>query len=98
MEDLTDGRYFFSGSHESSYDQAAFALKAGEYSGVVSCSDGYYIIYRMEIEEKLIRTDVANFRNMVYSALYDKLLEEAVAEINPVCCALYDSITPGTLR
>ena len=98
MEDRDEGRYFVRGDNEKAYDDAAFALKEGRYSKPVKCSDGFYIIYRMPMDEKLIMADIEKSRNRAYSAMYNRLLAEKVKDIKPKFCSVYDRIGPDTVR
>ena len=38
----------------AAYEEAAFSLKVGEYSGIVETESGFYIIQRLPIEESYI--------------------------------------------
>lgn len=49
----TNGYYFTRGEMDEAYEAAAFALKEGEYSGVVETASGFFIIRRMPKDKEL---------------------------------------------
>lgn len=49
-----DGYYFARGEMQEAYEDAAFALSVGEYSGVIEAEDGFYIVKRYPKESEFV--------------------------------------------
>ena len=74
-----DGYAFARGSMEKAYEDAAFALEIGEYSGIVAAKgslangeyvDCYYIIQRLELDDNYIDDN--------FSSLYDSYVDAVI--------------------
>lgn len=76
-----NGYYFTRDEHEESYEQTAFALEIGDISNVVTTEKGYYIIQRLELEEKYINSNFENLKSQYHSAYINKLINDAKDEI-----------------
>lgn len=77
----TNGYYFTRGEMDEAYEEAAFALKDGEYSGVVETASGFYIIQRLPKDESYINRNFETLKNQYLSALFYNIIEDRRDEI-----------------
>ena len=70
-EDTSEGKvpyHFTRGEMDLAYEEAAFALKIGEFSGVVECDEGFYIIERRPLDEAYVTNNVTTlYQNYQYA-------------------------------
>ena len=70
-EDTSEGRvpyHFTRGEMDLAYEEAAFALEIGEFSGVVECDEGFYIIERRPLDEAYVTNNVTTlYQNYQYA-------------------------------
>jgi foldase protein PrsA len=73
-QDLTittkTGLYFTCGQMEDYYEEAAFATEIGGVSEVVEADDGFFVIFRLELDEQQV---VANYKTLKEYYQYAKL-------------------------
>lgn len=76
-----DGYYITSGVRYEAFEEAAFALEIGEYSGVVETEAGYSILKRYEKEEKYLTNHFDDLCQEYFDSAYNALLQEHVKTI-----------------
>ncbi len=72
----TDGYYFMRGEYEKAYEDAAFALEIDEYSDVVECSGGFYIIKRLEKESEYIEVNFDSLKDRYIYVKFEEIVDE----------------------
>ena len=83
-EDTSEGRvpyHFPRGEMDLAYEEAAFALKIGEFSGVVECDEGFYIISRQPLDEAYITANVTKLLQSYQYAQVEALLTDYRSDI-----------------
>ncbi len=83
LKNNTDGYYFTHGEFENEFEYAAFELKEGEISEVVTTEVGYHIIKRLPIEKEYVNKNIEALRAQYKTALYYELIEEAYKNFTP---------------
>ncbi len=73
--------HFTRGEYEKEYEEAAFALRIGEHSGVVECEDGFYIIERRELSEAYILGNLTELLHRYQYASVETLIDKKQAEL-----------------
>lgn len=73
----TDGYYFTHSEYEKAYEDAAFALKVGEHSGVVEGENGFFVIARLEKEEAYIKKNFDTLKERYIYVKFDEILTKA---------------------
>lgn len=76
-----DGHYIVKGNRELEYERAAFALKAGEHSGVVETSEGFCIIKRLELEESYVDANIKALITSYTEGQFNIKLEDAASAL-----------------
>lgn len=98
-EKYTDGvdvEYTFGkGDMESAIEDAAFALKKGDFSGVVEGEDGYYILYCVSDYDEEATADakeeiIASRQDEAFKTIYSKWSEEYKVAVN---ASMWDKVT-----
>ena len=72
----TDGYYFLRGVYDKAFEDAAFNLKEGEISEVVTSDLGYHIIKRLPIEDKYVDDNLEDLRSQYLTSKYYEIIEE----------------------
>ena len=79
-EDVTmssaSGYYFTRGEMDKAYEEAAFALKVGEVSGVVETDDGFFIIERCEKSSTYMLGSFEALAQQITYALVNQRVQE----------------------
>ncbi len=86
-----DGYYFFRGEMEESFENAAFALKEGELSGIVTSAYGYHIIYRLEKDASYLDANLSSIKTAYEQLRFYQLLDDVVADWETVLCEGYET-------
>ncbi len=94
------GYYFTYGAMVAPFEEASFALKDGETSGLVETDYGYHIIRRVEKTDEALE---ANYDSLSEELLWDSYLafiDEKTAEYQSDVqfSEIYDMITPDTAK
>lgn len=85
-----NGYTFARGSMEEAYEDAAFALKVGEHSGIVQAKgelangeyvDCYYIIERLELDDSYISEHFSDLYDSYTYSVIDERLEKLCSEL-----------------
>ena len=76
----TDGYYFMRGEYEKAYEDTAFSLGIGEYSGVVEGEKCFYVIMRLEKEDDYINRNFETLKDQYIYVMLDRLLDEKKAD------------------
>lgn len=76
-----DGYYITRGVRYEAFEEAAFALEVGEYSGVIETEAGYSILKRYEKEEKYLKNHFDDLCQEYFDSAYNALLQEHVKTI-----------------
>ena len=66
------GYYFTHGEMDKEYEEAAFALKEGAFSGVVETDTGFFIIQRYTKDDNYMAENLDSFANQIVYALVNK--------------------------
>ena len=74
--------YFTRGEYDKAYEEAAFALKVGEVSGIVETEDGFYIIERCEKSGSYMLGNFEAFAEQITYALVNNKLVEHEATLS----------------
>ena len=75
------GSYFTRGEMDKAYEDAAFALKVGEVSGIVETADGFYIIERCEKNEGYMEENFDVLADQVTYALVNDMVRARQNEL-----------------
>lgn len=78
-EDTSEGKvpyHFTRGEMDLAYEEAAFALEIGQFSGVVECDEGFYIISRQPLDEAHITANVTKLLQSYQYAQVEALLTD----------------------
>ncbi|MBQ2729276.1 MAG: peptidylprolyl isomerase [Clostridia bacterium] len=92
MFNNTDGYYVCRGMWEDVNEECIFGLEVGEISDVIESRSGYSVFLRCEKDDAFIESKVDNIAKDYYSAQYNLLIEERVAELEVKTTEAYDSI------
>ena len=78
--------YFMKGYFDQAYEDAALALEVGEISPVVETADGFYIIERMELDERYMVSNIDALKAIYFECkmyeIIDGLADELDFELN----------------
>lgn len=91
-----NGYYFMRGEMQEAYEEAAFALAVGEYSGIVETADAYFIIRREEKDYEYVLLNCYGegaalydgYQTYTFLALVEERREELVFSPNEYCRSL----------
>ena len=72
MTTTVNGHYFAEGEMEKAYEEAAFGLEVGAYSGIVETPDGFYIIRRLPLEDDYINDYFETLKSQYQYAAVNK--------------------------
>ncbi len=75
MFNNNDGYYICEGNRYAAFEEAAFSLDIGEYSGVVETEAGYSILMRYEKEEAYLTAHFDELCQEYFDAAYNALLQ-----------------------
>ena len=81
------GYYFSYGEYSESYEAAAFALEEGEISDPVTDGSGYYVIYRLPLDQTYVDKNLDLLKSQYESAYINGLVE---AEQNNISFSFND--------
>lgn len=76
-----DGYYIAPGSRYQEFEEAAFSLDVGEYSGIVKTLAGYSIIMRYEKDPQYLDNHFSELCQEYYDGVYNTILEEHAATL-----------------
>ena len=77
-----DGYYFTRGEMESAYEEAAFSLNEGEFSGIVATDIGYFIIERCEKSTSHMLANISTYSKQIIYAQVNDLVSERQAKLS----------------
>lgn len=75
-KDNPNGYYFTRGQLIQPFEDAVFAMKEGELSGIVESSNGYHIILRQHMEDEYIDENIEELRICYLSRIFSEMLDE----------------------
>lgn len=93
-----DGYYITSGVRYEAFEEAAFALEVGEYSGVIETDAGYSILKRYEKEESYLKNHFDDLCQEYFDSAYNALLQEHVKTITVEELPALDGYTIFTME
>ncbi len=76
----TDGYYFTYGEYDEAYEETAFSLDIGEYSGIVETSTGFFIICRLEKEDDYMKKNFEALKERYLYAAAEVILSQRTLE------------------
>ena len=76
------GYYFSYGEYSKSYETAAFALEEGEISDPVLDGSGYYVIYRLPLDQTYVDKNLDLLKSQYESAYINGLVEAEQSKIS----------------
>lgn len=80
----SDGFYFTKGNKELSYEEAAFALEAGQISDIVTTSAGFCIIKRLELDESYVEKNLSSLMDSFTEGLFNLFAEERAESLEVI--------------
>ena len=98
MTTTVNGNYFGRGEMEKAYEDAAYALDEGEYSGIVETESGFYIIKRLPLEDNYINTYFENLKTQYKYAKINSDISAARDGLEFVPNELYLSIALWSMK
>lgn len=72
----SDGFYFTKGNKELSYEEAAFALDVGQISDIVTTSEGFCIIKRLELDGSYVEKNLSSLMDSFTEGQFNLFAEE----------------------
>lgn len=80
----SDGFYFTKGNKELSYEEAAFALEVGQISDIVTTSEGFCIIKRLELDESYVEKNLSSLMDSFTEGQFNLLAEERAESLEVI--------------
>ncbi|MBQ7923364.1 MAG: peptidylprolyl isomerase, partial [Clostridia bacterium] len=93
-----DGYYIAPGSRYTEFEEAAFSLEVGEYSGIVKTLAGYSIIMRYEKDQEYLDTHFDELCQEYYDGAYNTILEAHAASLTMTPLPALDNYTILTME
>lgn len=80
----THGYYFAAGNSDcgEEYENAAFAMREGEISGVIESDTGYYVIMRLPKEESYMTESFDEFKTQIIGTDFNDLIDDQSAKLS----------------
>ncbi|MBQ8402377.1 MAG: peptidylprolyl isomerase [Clostridia bacterium] len=98
MFNNADGYYIIRGNRYEAFEDAAFALEAGEYSDVVETEAGYSILMRYEKETDYINSHFDELCQEYFDSAYNAILQEHLATLTVVKLPALENYTIFTME
>ena len=76
-----NGYYFTRGEYFKEYEDSVYALEIGKYSDVVTSSEGFYVIQRLELEDDYINKNFEALKSQYQTSYVNSLIEDVKNEI-----------------
>ncbi len=76
------GYYFSRGEYSEAYENAAYALNEGEFSGVVADTNGFYVLQRLPLDQDFIAEQLDALKQQYQAAYINGLIEETQKQIS----------------
>ena len=96
MHDNPDGYLFTYGKMVPQFEEASFALKVGETSGIVETDYGYHIITRIE-QDSYVEENFDEVREQYVNDRFNTEVNQMLADAEIVYSEYYDDITYNSI-
>ena len=74
--------HFFEGTFDEDYEKAAFSLDVGEISGIVETEEGFYIIERLEPDDRYVSNNIDYLKTMYVNFKVFEMIEEEADKVD----------------